>query len=428
MKAKATIILFCVLPLGVTLGNAQELSLTQAPKFAHYTVEDLGTLGGASSLAFGINRSHQVGGFSQAASGNLNAFVWRDGYMVDLGTLGGPNSIVAGPADAGDQWALFSDTSITDPLGEDFCGFGTYLVCQAALWDGTMWPLPTLGGNNAEAFTANTRGEVVGAAENDTVDPSCPSPKILDFEAVMWGPDLGRAHELRPLPGDTVGFALGLNDLGQAVGSSGTCANTTSNSVTGLISGPHAVLWQDGSPTNLGTLGGVLVGVGAAINNRGEVVGASDLTGDTEAHSFLWTKKTGMQDLGVLGTDPSNFAGWINNKGQIVGWSCDSSGDCRAYLWQSQEMVDLNSLIPADSPLYLILAFGINDDGEIVGQAVDISTGDLHAFLARPVSHEETSRSFGPSATSEATPRTSPENVRVLLRQHLPVRTGTLEP
>ena len=428
MKRKATIILFCALYLGLTLGNAQEQSPTQARTFAHDTVEDLGTLGGASSLAFGVNGSGQVGGFSQVAAGNLHSFLRRDGHMVDLGTLGGPNSIAGGPSDIGNRWAVFSDTSTTDPLGEDFCGFGTYLVCLGAVWDGAMWPLPTLGGSSGEAFTANSRGEVVGAAENNTVDPSCPSPKVLRFEAVKWEPELDEVHELRPLRGDTVGFALGLNDLGQAVGSSGTCANTTSNSVSGLISGPHAVLWQDGSPTDLGNLGGELVSVGAAINNRGEVVGASDLTGDTEAHSFLWTKKTGMQDLGVLGTDPSNFAGWINNKGQIVGWSCDSSGDCRAYLWQSQKMVDLNSLIIADSPLYLILAFGINDDGEIVGQAVDISTGDLHAFLARPVSHEETSRSFGASATSAATPRTSPENVRAMLARHLPKRTRTQQP
>lgn len=428
MKSKATIVLFCALSLGLTLSNAQEQSPTQTATFAHYSVEDLGTLGGGtSSLAFGVSRSRQVGGFSQLAAGNLHAFLWRYGQMLDLGTLGGPNSIAGGPADRGDRWAIFSDTGTTDPLGEDFCGFGTNLICLGAVWDRAMWPLPTLGGNNGEAFTANTRGEVVGAAESKTVDSSCPSPKALRFEAVMWGPELGEVHELRPLPGDTVGFALGLNDHGQAVGSSGTCADTTSNSVTGLISGPHAVLWQDGYPTDLGGLGGKLVSVGAAINNRGEVVGASDLSGDTETHSFLWTKKTGMEDLGTLGTDPANFAGWINNKKQIVGWSCDSSGNCRAYLWQSHKMVDLNTLISPDSPLYLVLAFGINDDGDIVGQAVENSTGDLHAFLARPISTQIPSQNLGEPAAGEA-PMALPGNVRELLRKHLPIQPGTLEP
>ena len=114
-------------------------------------------------------------------------------------------------------------------------------------------------------------------------------------------------------------------------------------------------------------------------------------------------------------------------KKQIVGWSCDSSGNCRAYLWQSHKMVDLNTLISPDSPLYLVLAFGINDDGDIVGQAVENSTGDLHAFLARPISTQIPSQNLGEPAAGEA-PMALPGNVRELLRKHLPIQPGTLEP
>jgi probable HAF family extracellular repeat protein len=46
-------------------------------------------------------------------------------------------------------------------------------------------------------------------------------------------------------------------------------------------------------------------------------------------------------------------------------------------------MTDLNTLIPADSPLYLVFAFQINDVGEIVGLGVT-STSEPHAFLATP--------------------------------------------
>jgi probable HAF family extracellular repeat protein len=46
-------------------------------------------------------------------------------------------------------------------------------------------------------------------------------------------------------------------------------------------------------------------------------------------------------------------------------------------------MTDLNDLIPSNSPLHLLTAFGINDVGEIVGFGVT-NTGDLHAFLATP--------------------------------------------
>jgi pyrimidine deaminase RibD-like protein len=47
-------------------------------------------------------------------------------------------------------------------------------------------------------------------------------------------------------------------------------------------------------------------------------------------------------------------------------------------------MTDLNSLIPADSPLSLILACSIISQGQIVGLAVEKDTGVAHAFLATP--------------------------------------------
>ena len=99
-----------------------------AQHLPHYVVTDLGTLGGTFSLAYGVNASREVGGVSQLAGGNQHAFVWSDDHMTDLGTLGGPNSVAGGPADTGGQWAILSDTSTTDPLGEDFCGFGTNLT------------------------------------------------------------------------------------------------------------------------------------------------------------------------------------------------------------------------------------------------------------------------------------------------------------
>ena len=354
----------------------------QNPVPVHYTVTDLGTLGGTFSLAYGINHVDVVDGVATVADGNQHAFLWRRGHMTDLGTLGGPNSI-AYWLNNSNEATIASDTSTNDPLGEDFCGFGTHLICLGALWNnGTMTALPTLGGNNSVAFTLNDRGQIVGAAENKTQDPSCPAPQVLDFEAVIWGPKPGEIRRLRPLPGDTVGFALGVNNRGQAVGASGLCSNTP---LVPLEVGPHAVLWDHGKPINLGSLGGAQINTAAAINDRGEVIGGSDLSGDTVIHSFLWTKAEGMQDLGTLSGDAISLGGWINNKTQVVGWSCDSSGNCRAYLWQNNVMTDLNSLIPAHSKLYLMFAYGITDAGDIVGQAMDKSTGDLHAFLARPV-------------------------------------------
>jgi probable HAF family extracellular repeat protein len=135
--------------------------------------------------------------------------------------------------------------------------------------------------------------------------------------------------------------------------------------------------------------GGKLVNVAAAINDQGQVVGSSDLPGDRTNAAFLWTKATGMQNIGTLGTDKSGLPGplgGINNVGQVVGQSCSGyggTGNCRAFLWQNNVMTDLNTLTPADSPLYLVVGFGINDAGAIAGLGVT-GTGQLHAFLATP--------------------------------------------
>lgn len=55
----------------------------------------------------------------------------------------------------------------------------------------------------------------------------------------------------------------------------------------------------------------------------------------------------------------------------------------RAFLRQNGVMTDLNTLIPANSPLHLLLACSINSSGQIVGLAVT-SGGELHGYLATP--------------------------------------------
>lgn len=373
----------------------------------HYRLVDLGVLqGGNFSQAFGVNNKGWSTGISTAADGTQRAALWSNGQIEDFGAnlLGGPNSgafainergQVLGQAESADQ----------DQNNENFCVYGTGLKCLPFLWhNGVATPLPLLGGNNGTVGGINNEGQAVGFAENGVRDPDCPGkpaangngPQVLDFEAVIWGPGPGEIHELEPFPGDTVGMALGINDSGQVVGATGTCATTQ---LPGPIAGSHAVLWEkDGSVHDLGNLGGTanpaVAGMGnaaLAINNQGQVVGTSALAGNGNMvhHAFLWTKETGMQDLGTLPGDLVSAVLAINQQGQMVGASIappgPPQGNPRAWVSQNGVLVDLNTLVPQDSPLFLLTAFGINDRGEIVGFGVQKdSPNDLHAFLAVP--------------------------------------------
>src|SRR5208337_1286267 len=286
----------------------------------------------------------------------------------------------------------------------------------AFLWqDGTMAALPTLGGNNASLYNnnLNNHGQVAGWAENSTQDPNCISPQVVDWEAVIWGPKEGEIHELPPLPGDSIGAALAINDNGQVVGTSGACG------VPSFTLPLQAVLWQNGKVIKLGSLGGALGNVALGINNRGQVVGVSDLPGDTTSHAFFWTKERGMQDLGTLPGDYSSAAYAINNEGQVVVQSCDVDFNCRVALWQNGVMTDLNALTPPGS-LYLVVPAGINDLGEITGQAFDPSTGDAPAFLATPECEGDNTGANSPAAQANGNSTTKvvlPEDIREQLRQ-----------
>jgi len=374
-----------------------QVSLMAAQGPPRYIVTDLGTLPGGtfSAGSQGNTDNGLVAGVSTAADGTQHAVLWYKGRIMDIAKpgIGGPNSLAIDVNQRG-QAAGFAETSTKD--GENFCAFGSGLQCLPFVWqNGTMTALPTLGGPNGAVSAINSRGESAGVAETNVTDASCIKPIQHRFQAVLWGSKPGEIKELRPLPGDTVGFAFWMNDNGDVVGTSGSCANTLP---VGVVVGPHAVLWEkDGTPHDLGSLGGTvntdLIAVGnraISINNRGEVVGGSTLHGNMTAHAFLWTKQTGMRDLGTLPGDFNSGAIQINDKGDVVGVSNDASGKARAFLWQNGMMWDLNDLSP-NSPMFLLFAAGIDSRGEIAGFGVQKSTGQVHAFLATPI-HDEGDR------------------------------------
>ncbi|MBV9103388.1 MAG: hypothetical protein JO060_07335, partial [Candidatus Eremiobacteraeota bacterium] len=107
-----------------------------------------------------------------------------------------------------------------------------------------------------------------------------------------------------------------------------------------------------------------------------------------------WTASTGIQDLGTLPGDTLSEALSVNDRGQIVGGSCDASFNCRAFLWEHGVMRDLNTMIPSRSPLYLNFAGDITEDGVIGGLAFDQQTQVAPAFIATP--HEAAGHTAAP--------------------------------
>jgi probable HAF family extracellular repeat protein len=407
-------LLFAALALPLRLA-AQDKQDHNQLRHARYAITDLGTLGGTFSEAVGINNPGSMAGISTPPGDQVvHAALWQHGVITDLGTLGGPNSIApeAEPQpNARGEVAGASDTATPDPNGEDFCGFGTHLICLPFIWEkGVLTALPTLGGNNGEAWQINNRGQIIGAAENTTQDPTC-TAFALEVEPVIW--ERGTIQELPTVSGDLDGLAQAINDRGQAVGISTNCFSEL------FVFPSHNVLWPNGpngGVIDLGNLGSTMFNIAFGINNRGQVVGQSGLTGDMAFHAFLW-QDGAMTDLGTLPGDVVSWAETINSKGEAVGTSFDANNNPHPFVWRDGMMTNLNTLIPPDSPWLLLEALGNNDRGQIVGYGLRTDIGEVHAYVATPVPGSESATLAAPDSTSERPRVTLPENVRKFLQQ-----------
>jgi probable HAF family extracellular repeat protein len=136
---------FVILALVSGCANASP-AIAAAP----YTLIDLGTLGGSTSIATDINQAGQAVGYSYLAGDiKLHPFVWEGGVMTDLGTLGGNHSQALAINEAGQV------------VG--YSGLVGDAADHAFVWDGgVMTDLGTLGGSASVAVDINEAGQVVG--------------------------------------------------------------------------------------------------------------------------------------------------------------------------------------------------------------------------------------------------------------------------
>lgn len=161
------------------------------------SLRDLGTLGGSWSVAYAINASGQVTGWAEREDGTVRATLWEGaGEGVDLGSLGGAWSMAYALNDRGSVVGYAQTTS-----GNDHA-FRT----EAS---GVMRDLGTLGGDYSVAYDIDSHGRVIGEAATASGET----------HAFLW--DEGAMVDLNDwIPSDsgwTLHRAIAINDAGQVV-------------------------------------------------------------------------------------------------------------------------------------------------------------------------------------------------------------------
>lgn len=318
----------------------------------------------------------------------LRAVLWnRDRSIVDLGTLGGNSSMGLAANNRGQVVGVALNAIEENP---DFAQVMTFFLpaatqARAFLWqNGFMQDLGTLGGNDAAAWGVNESGQIVGLSfTNTTPNDTTGIPTVHPF---LWEngtmQDLGSLGGTLSIPGSLYWFGgtRVVNESGDVAGTSMLAGDEVW----------HAFVWSNGTMTDLGTLGGSTSDA-MAINNKSQVVGRAVVTDTPFVrHAFLWEEHQ-MSDLGSVAPCSRSVANSINSANQIVGnlgYCTDDPNDLTFfsafYTEKGKPMVDLNTLITPSSDIHLTDAWNINNRGEILANG-KLPDGSERVALLVPI-------------------------------------------
>ena len=320
--------IFCLITVAM-LGFSHPVGATLV-----YQITDLGTFGGYSSYAYGINDSGQVVGAAQTPNGDTRAFLWQSGTMIDLGTLGGASYAW----DINNVGQIVGSSQWVGPLG-----WATSVRYHPVIWNsGTITDLGSLNLGildpfRGDALSINDDGVIVGNSY---------------YHATIW--DDGNITDLGTFLGNHA-FASDINDSGQIVG---------------YFYGPNTF---NGFYYDQGAITILDPGYAFGINNNGQVVGASN------GIPYTWSSGVAQNLL------PPEYQGGeamkINDKGQIVGYLTSLNG-MEAVLWENENFIRLNDLIP-NTGWHLEYASDINEHGQIIGYGIS-PNGYYHGFILTP--------------------------------------------